>query len=184
MILREPKPSELPALTSLCQRSKAHWGYPRDMLKAFADELTVTPENLAEDAIMLAEDKRGQAIQIGAHEAVGPDADIKPCDVVIDFIGADVTLATAAANVARKGTVIVVGLAGGTTPFGLTVVAPEARFMSSFWGTRTEMDDLLALVRREPSIIRPVEALPLAHAQTAHDRLRRGQFTSRLVLLP
>jgi propanol-preferring alcohol dehydrogenase len=91
---------------------------------------------------------------------------------------------TAAANVARKGTVIVVGLAGGTTPFGLTVVAPEARFMSSFWGTRTEMDDLLALVRREPSIIRPVEALPLADAQAAHDRLRRGQFTSRLVLLP
>jgi GNAT superfamily N-acetyltransferase len=61
MILREPKLSELPALTSLCQRSKAHWGYPRDMLKAFADELTVTPENLAEDAIMLAEDKRGLA---------------------------------------------------------------------------------------------------------------------------
>ena len=56
--------------------------------------------------------------------------------------------------------------------------------MSSFWGPRTEMDDLLALVRREPSIIRPVEALPLADAQAAHDRLRRGQFTSRLVLLP
>jgi GNAT superfamily N-acetyltransferase len=61
MILREPKPSELPALTSLCQRSKAHWGYPSDMLKAFADELTVTPQDLAEDAIMLAEDKRGLA---------------------------------------------------------------------------------------------------------------------------
>ncbi len=61
MILREPTPSELPALTSLCQRSKAHWGYPADMLKAFADELTVTPQDLAEDAIMLAEDKRGLA---------------------------------------------------------------------------------------------------------------------------
>ena len=61
MILREPTPSELPALTSLCQRSKAHWGYPGDMLKAFVDELTVTPQNLAEDAIMLAEDKRGLA---------------------------------------------------------------------------------------------------------------------------
>jgi propanol-preferring alcohol dehydrogenase len=135
-------------------------------------------------ALDLAEDKRGQAIQIGAHEAVGADAEIAPCDVVIDFIGADVTLATAAATVARKGTVIVVGLAAGTTPFGLTVVAPEARFMSSFWGTRSEMDDLLALARREPSIVRPVETLPLADAQSAHDRLRSGQFTSRLVLLP
>jgi len=61
MILREPTPAELPALTSLCQRSKAHWGYSGDMLKAFAAELTVTPENLAKDAIMLAEDKRGIA---------------------------------------------------------------------------------------------------------------------------
>ena len=56
--------------------------------------------------------------------------------------------------------------------------------MSSFWGTRDEMDDLLDLARREPSIVRPVERLALADAQTAHDRLRAGRFTSRLVLVP
>lgn len=61
MILREPKPDELAALSGLCLRSKAHWGYSGDMLKAFEAELTVTPEDLAEDAIMLAEDKRGIA---------------------------------------------------------------------------------------------------------------------------
>lgn len=135
-------------------------------------------------ALDTAEDKRGQAVQIGAHEAVGPDDDLAPCDVIIDFIGADVTLATAAANVARKGTVVVVGLAGGTTAFGLTSVPPESRFMSSFWGTRAEMDDLLSLARREPSLVRPVETMPLADAQAAHERLRAGQFTSRLVLIP
>ena len=135
-------------------------------------------------ALDLAEDKRGEAIQIGAHEAIAPGDELAPCDVVIDFIGADVTLGTAATKVGRKGAVIVVGLAGGTVPFGLTSVPPETRFMSSFWGTRSEMDDLLALARREPSIVRPVETLPLADAQTAHDRLRRGDFTSRLVLVP
>jgi len=135
-------------------------------------------------ALDTAEDKRGQALQIGAHEAIGPDDDVAPCDVVIDFIGADVTLVTAAANVARKGAVIVVGLAGGTTPFGLTSVPPESRFMSSFWGTRAEMDELLSFARREPSIVRPVETVPLTDAQTAHQRLRAGQFTSRLVLIP
>ena len=135
-------------------------------------------------ALDLAEDKRGEAIQIGAHEAVAPGEDLSPFDVVLDFIGADVTLGTAATKVGRKGAVIVVGLAGGTVPFGLTSVPPETRFMSSFWGTRSEMDDLLALARREPSIVRPVETLPLADAQTAHDRLRRGDFTSRLVLVP
>jgi len=61
MILREPAPAELPALTGLCQRSKAHWGYPPEMMETFRAELTVTPADLAEDAIMLAEDKRGLA---------------------------------------------------------------------------------------------------------------------------
>ncbi len=135
-------------------------------------------------ALDLAESKRDEAIAIGAHDAVAPGDDLDRCDVVIDFIGADVTLAAASAHVARKGTVIVVGLAGGTVPFGLTSVAPEARFMSSFWGTRTEMDDLLDLARREPSIVRPVEALPLDDAQLAHDRLRAGDVRSRLVLTP
>lgn len=135
-------------------------------------------------ALDLAEDKRSQALTVGAHEAVGHGDDVGPCDVVLDFIGADATLATATAAVGRKGTVIVIGLAGGTVPFGLTSVPPEARFMSSFWGTRNEMDDLLDLARREPSIVRPVERLPLEQAQTAHDRLRAGRFTSRLVLVP
>ena len=72
-------------------------------------------------ALDTAEDKRGQAVLVGAHEAVAPDDELAPCDVIIDFIGADGTLAAAAATVARKGAVIVVGLAGGTTPFGLTL---------------------------------------------------------------
>jgi GNAT superfamily N-acetyltransferase len=61
MILREPNSGELPMLSGLCQRSKAHWGYSRDMMEAFAAELTVTSDDLARDAIMLAEDKRGVA---------------------------------------------------------------------------------------------------------------------------
>ena len=61
MILREPKPSELRKLSGLCQRSKAHWGYPADMRKAFRRELTLRKADLEQDAIMLAEDKRGIA---------------------------------------------------------------------------------------------------------------------------
>ncbi|SVC39468.1 uncharacterized protein METZ01_LOCUS292322, partial [marine metagenome] len=87
-------------------------------------------------ALDLAEDKRSRALALGADEAIGPDEDIAPCDLIIDFIGSDVTLATAAGAVARKGLVIVVGLGGGQTNFGLGKVPPEARFMTSFWGTR------------------------------------------------
>ncbi len=86
MILREPKPDELAALSGLCLRSKAHWGYPEDMLKAFEKELTVTPQDLAEDAIMLAEDKRGIAgvVQLSKQ---GEDAVLEKLFVEPDRLG-------------------------------------------------------------------------------------------------
>jgi GNAT superfamily N-acetyltransferase len=86
MILREPKPDELAALSALCLRSKAHWGYPADMLEAFAAELTVTPRDLADDAIMLAEDKRGVAglVQLSKQ---GEDAVLEKLFVEPDRLG-------------------------------------------------------------------------------------------------
>lgn len=86
MILREPKSGELAALSGLCLRSKAHWGYSEDMLKAFEGELTVTPEDLAEDAIMLAEDKRGIAgvVQLSKQ---GDDAVLEKLFVEPDRLG-------------------------------------------------------------------------------------------------
>lgn len=71
MILREPAPSELRKLSGLCQRSKAHWGYPEDMMKAFRPELTIRKADLETDAIMLAEDKRGVAGVVQVSKADG-----------------------------------------------------------------------------------------------------------------
>ena len=71
MILREPDPSELRKLSGLCQRSKAHWGYSEDMLKAFRPELTIRKKDLETDAVMLAEDKRGIAGVVQVSKADG-----------------------------------------------------------------------------------------------------------------
>lgn len=135
-------------------------------------------------ALDTVEAKRDVARQVGAHDAIGPDDTIEPCDVVIDFIGVESTLAGAATRIARRGIVVVVGLGGGRLPFGFGIVPHEARFMSSVWGSRDELDELLAFAAREPSIVQPVETLPLADAQTAHDRLRAGDVRGRLVLTP
>ena len=78
--------------------------------------------------------------------------------------------------------VVVVGLAGGTIPFGFGAVPHEATFVASVWGSRTQLDELLDLARREPSIVQPVEVLALHDAQTAHDRLRAGDLRGRIVL--
>ena len=86
MILREPAPSELRKLSGLCQRSKAHWGYPADMMKAFRGELTIRKADLTEDAVMLAEDKRGIAgvVQVSKQ---GDDAVLEKLFVDPDRMG-------------------------------------------------------------------------------------------------
>ncbi|MXW77068.1 MAG: zinc-binding dehydrogenase [Acidimicrobiaceae bacterium] len=132
--------------------------------------------------------KRATALEIGAHAAVSPDAlspddGPGPADVVIDFVGAQATLTTAASVVAKRGMVAVVGLRSGRIPFGFGAVPHEARFLSSIWGSRSQLDELLDLARREPSIIQPVETLPLTDAQKAHDRLRAGDVRGRIVLV-
>ena len=48
--------------------------------------------------------------------------------------------------------------------------------------TGRDVDDVLALARREPTLLRAVDVLPLADAQVAHDRLRMGQTRGRIVL--
>jgi alcohol dehydrogenase, propanol-preferring len=127
--------------------------------------------------------KRTRALDIGAHHAVGSDELDGAYDAVIDFVGADSTLTIAVGRVARRGIVVVVGLFGGRVPFGLGAVPHEAQLMSSIWGTNAELGDLLALARRE-TLQYTVEVLPLEQAQTAHDRLRRGDVDGRFVLVP
>ena len=133
-------------------------------------------------ALDLSAAKRATAVERGAHAAYGPGDDLPRCDFVVDFIGSEATLGAAAGTVARLGLVAVVGLYGGRIPFGFGAVPHEARFMSSVWGSRAQLDELLGLAAREPSILNPVETLPLSDAQTAHDRLRAGQVKGRVVL--
>ena len=141
---------------------------------------------LLSDATVVAADisgaKRTTSRQIGAHEAVDPGEGIPPTDVVLDFIGSDDTLAQAAGSVRKRGMVIVVGLFGGRIPWGFGAWPHEVTFMNSVWGSRAQLDELLALAGREPSIIQPVETLPFERAAEAHERVRAGDVRGRLVL--
>jgi propanol-preferring alcohol dehydrogenase len=135
-------------------------------------------------AVDLSPGKRDAALAAGAHAAVEEAADPAAFDAVIDFVGAQPTLTAAVGAVRRRGIVIAVGLGGGRVPFGFAAVPHEVRLMTSVWGSRSQLDELLALARREPSIVQPVEVLPLSQAQLAHDRLRAGQVAGRVVLVP
>jgi len=55
MLLRTPTPDEAAALTELCLRSKAVWGYDDDFMQACRRELALAPADLRSPYVQVAE---------------------------------------------------------------------------------------------------------------------------------
>ncbi|MFT3800935.1 MAG: GNAT family N-acetyltransferase [Burkholderiaceae bacterium] len=60
-LIRRARPGEADALTALCRRAKAHWGYSADQIARWRDELTVHADVLATHPAWVAE-RDGRAI--------------------------------------------------------------------------------------------------------------------------
>jgi alcohol dehydrogenase, propanol-preferring len=127
--------------------------------------------------------KRERALELGSEEAASPEELDGPYDAVLDFVGSDDSLVQAARLVDRQGIAIVIGLFGGRIPFGLGAVPHEAHFMSSIWGSRDELAELIELAQRE-RLEYTIETMPLEQAQEAHDLVRSGKARGRIVLVP
>ncbi len=127
--------------------------------------------------------KRARALELGALEAAAPEELDGPYTAVLDFVGSDDSLAHATRLVDRQGIAIVVGLFGGRVPFGLGAVPHEAHFMSSIWGSRDELAELIELAQRE-RLEYTIDTMSLDRAQEAHDLIRSGRARGRIVLTP
>jgi propanol-preferring alcohol dehydrogenase len=127
--------------------------------------------------------KRERALALGAEEAAPPEELGGPYSAVLDFVGSEDSLAQAARLVDRQGVAVVIGLFGGRIPFGLGAVPHEAHFLSSIWGSRDELAELISLAQREP-LEYTIDTLPLERAQEAHDLIRSGAARGRIVLTP
>ena len=128
-------------------------------------------------------EKRALALELGADAVAAPGEVEGTFTSVIDFVGAEPTLATARDHVARQGLVVVVGLYGGTIPFGFGAVPHEARFMTSVWGTLAQMHEMVALAQQHP-LHSPIEVIGLDDVATAHQRLHAGDVSGRFVIVP
>lgn len=128
-------------------------------------------------------EKRALALELGADAVAAPGEVEGTFTSVIDFVGAEPTLATARDHVARQGLVVVVGLYGGTIPFGFGAVPHEARFMTSVWGTLDQMREMVALAQKH-SLHSPIEIIGLDGIAQAHERLHRGEVSGRFVITP
>jgi predicted N-acetyltransferase YhbS len=54
--IRPARVDEAEALSALCLRSKAHWGYDAQFLRLSAEALTLTPHFIAQGRVLVAED--------------------------------------------------------------------------------------------------------------------------------
>jgi propanol-preferring alcohol dehydrogenase len=107
-------------------------------------------------------------------------------DVVLDFVSLDTTLRLGADVISTGGRLTLVGLGGGTLP--LTVGIPpaiplEAQLVIPYWGTRAELVEVLTLAQAG-LISAQVERFELADAQTAYEKLHRGEIDGRAVVVP
>lgn len=102
---------------------------------------------------------------------------------VIDFVGINDTMVLGAGAVGRSGLFVLVGLAGGSFPFSFFSLPSDAAMMTSNWGSRNELEEVLALARAG-RLISTIEQHPLADINKVFDRLAAGQIPGRAVLVP
>ncbi len=64
--IRPAKSTEVEALSALCTRSKAHWGYDAEFMRLSAPSLSVKPELAASGRVIVAEEGDGHLLGVAA----------------------------------------------------------------------------------------------------------------------
>ncbi|HEV7275486.1 MAG TPA: GNAT family N-acetyltransferase [Devosiaceae bacterium] len=75
LALRPPRSHEAAALTALCLRSKAAWGYDGAFMRACRGELLVTAEVIATELVMVA-DRAGEVVGLAQLSLAGEEAEL------------------------------------------------------------------------------------------------------------
>ena len=148
-------------------------------------------------AQIIAVDNRPEALQLasecGADHTMAPgdttaaairDAtEGRGADVLLDFVGADDTLALGVAAARMLGDLTLVGIAGGSLPVSFFSVPYELSIQSTYWGSRPELIEVLDLGAR--GLLRPtITTVPLDQAVEAYRRMEAGTVEGRTVVIP
>lgn len=140
------------------------------------DKLVTARELGAHHTVNSREDGALEAIQALSHGGVA---------AAFDFVGSDATLALAFGATRRLGSVVHVGLAGGTAKLtALSTWQPEVSYWVSFWGSIKELREVMALA--DDGRLTPIamEFAPLERINDVAHRLEQGQVRGRAVLTP
>jgi propanol-preferring alcohol dehydrogenase len=104
-------------------------------------------------------------------------------DVVLDFVGADATLALGASVARMLGDLTLVGLARGKLEVSFFSVPYELSVQSTYWGSRPELVEVLDLGAR--GLVRAeITTFSLDEAIDAYRRMEDGTARGRAVVVP
>lgn len=144
-------------------------------------------------ALDLTDDKLELAREVGAHdallsneqavEAIHEVTDGRGAELVLDFVGAEATVAMAPRCVAVEGDITIVGIDGAPLPVGFGLMPYEVTVASPYWGSRAELIEVLALAR-SGDLRAHVETFALDETPDVYDRFQRGQIRGRAVIVP
>jgi propanol-preferring alcohol dehydrogenase len=139
-----------------------------------ADALALATESGADHALRAGE---------GVVEAVRELTRGHGADVVLDVVGSDDTLATAARAVSVEGHIGLLGLAGGSLPVSLLGLPFGVTVTPTYWGTLPELHEVLELAARG-DLAAHLTTYPLDRAVELYAALRAGEIVGRGVVVP
>jgi len=182
-------PKLVPGTTAVLIGAGGLGQYAVQMLRLLTEATVVVVDTSA--------DKRASAQALGADHVIDPADDQALSDIsdikdiaggegaaaVFDMVGVDATLALGASALHRQGTLMLVGLAGGSYPFSFFSLPTEATLTSSNWGSRNELDEVLALAG-SGRLVCTIERQPLEDINEVFARLAAGQVQGRAVFVP
>ncbi|MCU4187402.1 NAD(P)-dependent alcohol dehydrogenase [Acidiferrimicrobium sp. IK] len=123
------------------------------------------------------------ALPSEAQAAVSDHTGGRGADLVLDFVGADATMALGASLGRTLGQLTVVGIAGGALPVGFFTVPFELSVATTYWGTIPELREVIALAQ-SGRILPATEVYPLERAADAYRALSQGTLVGRAVIVP
>lgn len=138
------------------------------------------------DALQLAQDVGASHGVLAGDDAITNVRDLtrgRGTDLVLDFVGNDATMQLAAAAARRLSDVTIVGIGMGTYPISFFTVPYEVSFQTTYWGSRHELSELIALA--ESGHVRAhVTRYSLDEAAKAYEEMAAGTLRGRAVIVP
>ncbi|PZE56632.1 NAD(P)-dependent alcohol dehydrogenase [Curtobacterium sp. MCPF17_001] len=155
------------------------------ILKALSGA-TVIVLDVNEDKLELAKHVGADVTLISDASAAGKIREITGglgANAVFDFVGADPTIATAIAVAGLDSDVTIVGIGGGTASFGFGSIAYDAAVRVPYWGSRSELIEVLDLARAGKVDVE-VQTYSLDDGPKAYEDLAASTIRGRAVIVP